>query len=157
MRFPGVGVKTSAAFAAAVDEVGRFRQSRTAGAYFWLIPKPSSVQGDRLDQPHHQTRRQYGAQVALRSRQLVPHAQSRQLRPQKMGHEDREAAEAEKGTRGACSPSYSRHDASRGHLRTRTGHAMVPRLTRSLRAGSSLSRILSLQGTRPSRLRLILR
>ncbi len=68
MRFPGVGVKTSAAFAAAVDEVGRFRQSRTAGAYFWLIPKPSSVQGNRLDQPHHQTRRQYGAQVALRSR-----------------------------------------------------------------------------------------
>jgi transposase len=36
---PGVGVQTSAAFAAAVDEADRFRQSRTAGAYFGLVPR----------------------------------------------------------------------------------------------------------------------
>lgn len=33
----GVGVKTSGSFAAAVDEAGRFRQSRNAGAYFGLV------------------------------------------------------------------------------------------------------------------------
>jgi transposase len=38
MSIPGVGVQTSAAFAAAVDEAGRFRQSRAAGAYFGLVP-----------------------------------------------------------------------------------------------------------------------
>jgi len=37
MTIPEVGVQTSAAFAAAVDEVGRFRQSRNAGAYFGLV------------------------------------------------------------------------------------------------------------------------
>jgi len=39
MSIPGVGVQTSAAFAAAVDEASRFRQSRTAGAYFGLVPR----------------------------------------------------------------------------------------------------------------------
>src|SRR3546814_19503190 len=39
MTIPGVGVQTSAAFAAAVDEAGRFRQSRKAGAYFGLVPR----------------------------------------------------------------------------------------------------------------------
>lgn len=39
MSIPGVGVQTSAAFAAAVDEAGRFRQSRSAGAYFGLVPR----------------------------------------------------------------------------------------------------------------------
>lgn len=39
MSIPGVGVQTSAAFAAAIDEVGRFRQSRNAGAYFGLVPR----------------------------------------------------------------------------------------------------------------------
>lgn len=39
MTIPGVGVPTSAAFAAAVDEAGRFRQSRNAGAYFGLVPR----------------------------------------------------------------------------------------------------------------------
>ncbi|MEW9612451.1 IS110 family transposase [Shinella sp. S4-D37] len=39
MSIPGVGVQTAAAFAAAIDEVGRFRQSRTAGAYFGLVPR----------------------------------------------------------------------------------------------------------------------
>ena len=39
MTIPGVGVQTSAAFAAAVDEAGRFRQSRDAGAYFGLVPR----------------------------------------------------------------------------------------------------------------------
>ncbi|AYD04805.1 transposase [Neorhizobium sp. NCHU2750] len=39
MSIPGVGVQTSAAFVAAVYEVGRFRQSRTAGAYFGLVAK----------------------------------------------------------------------------------------------------------------------
>ncbi len=38
MSIPGVGVRTSTAFAAAIDEAGRFRQSRTAGAYFGLVP-----------------------------------------------------------------------------------------------------------------------
>jgi transposase len=39
MTIPGVGVQTSAAFAAAVDDAGRFRQSRNAGAYFGLVPR----------------------------------------------------------------------------------------------------------------------
>jgi len=39
MTIPGVGVQTSAAFAAAVDEAGRFRQSCNAGAYFGLVPR----------------------------------------------------------------------------------------------------------------------
>tara|TARA_B100000378_G_scaffold259140_1_gene238906 strand:- start:290 stop:748 length:459 start_codon:yes stop_codon:yes gene_type:complete len=39
MSIPGVVVQTSAAFVAAVDEVGRFRQSRTADAYFGLVPR----------------------------------------------------------------------------------------------------------------------
>lgn len=39
MTIPGVGVQTSAAFAAAVDEAGRFRQSRNAGAYFSPVPR----------------------------------------------------------------------------------------------------------------------
>lgn len=39
MTIPGVGVQTSAAFAAAVDEAGRFRQSRNAGAFFGLVPR----------------------------------------------------------------------------------------------------------------------
>jgi transposase len=39
MSIPGVGVQTSAAFAAAVDEAGRFKRSRTAGAYFGLVPR----------------------------------------------------------------------------------------------------------------------
>ncbi|MGE8135289.1 IS110 family transposase [Novosphingobium subterraneum] len=39
MTIPGVGVQTSAAFAAAVDEAGRFPQSRNAGAYFGLVPR----------------------------------------------------------------------------------------------------------------------
>ncbi|MFT3976428.1 MAG: transposase [Sphingomonas bacterium] len=39
MSIPGVGVQTSAAFAAAVDEADRFKRSRTAGAYFGLVPR----------------------------------------------------------------------------------------------------------------------
>lgn len=39
MSIPGVGVQTSAAFAAAVDEAGRFKRSRTAGAYFGVVPR----------------------------------------------------------------------------------------------------------------------
>lgn len=39
MTIPGVGVQTSAAFAAAIDEAGRFRQSRNVGAYFGLVPR----------------------------------------------------------------------------------------------------------------------
>ena len=39
MTIPGIGVQTSAAFAAAIDEAGRFRQSRNVGAYFGLVPR----------------------------------------------------------------------------------------------------------------------
>jgi transposase len=39
MTIPGVGVQTSAAFAAAVDDAGRFKRSRAAGAYFGLVPR----------------------------------------------------------------------------------------------------------------------
>ena len=39
MSIPGVGVQTSAAFAAAVDEASRFKRSRTAGAYLGLVPR----------------------------------------------------------------------------------------------------------------------
>jgi transposase len=39
MSIPGVGIQTSAAFAAAIDQADRFRQSRTAGAYFGLVPR----------------------------------------------------------------------------------------------------------------------
>ena len=37
MSIPGVGVQTSAAFAAAIDDASRFKRSRTAGAYFGLV------------------------------------------------------------------------------------------------------------------------
>lgn len=36
---PGVGVQTSAAFAAAVDDTSRVRRSRDAGASFGLVPR----------------------------------------------------------------------------------------------------------------------
>ena len=39
MSIPGVGVQTSAAFAAAVDDASRFKRSRTASAYFGLVPR----------------------------------------------------------------------------------------------------------------------
>jgi transposase len=39
MSIPGVGVQTATAFAAAVDEVQRFKRSRAAGAYFGLTPR----------------------------------------------------------------------------------------------------------------------
>lgn len=39
MSIPGVGVQTSAAFAAAVNDAARFKRSRTAGAYFGLVPR----------------------------------------------------------------------------------------------------------------------
>ncbi|MEO0995364.1 MAG: IS110 family transposase [Pseudomonadota bacterium] len=39
MSIPGVGVQTAAAFAAAVDDAGRFKHSRSVGAYFGLVPK----------------------------------------------------------------------------------------------------------------------
>ena len=39
MSIPGVGVQTAAAFAAAVDDVRRFKRSRAAGAYFGLVPR----------------------------------------------------------------------------------------------------------------------
>jgi len=39
MSIPGVGIQTSAAFAAAVDEAHRFKRSRAAGAYFGLVPR----------------------------------------------------------------------------------------------------------------------
>jgi len=39
MTIPGVGVQTSAAFAAAIDESARFKRSRTVGAYFGLVPR----------------------------------------------------------------------------------------------------------------------
>jgi len=39
MSIPGVNVQTSAAFAAAIDDAERFTRSRTAGAYFGLVPR----------------------------------------------------------------------------------------------------------------------
>jgi len=39
MSIPGVGVQTSAAFAAAIDDAARFKRSRTVGAYFGLVPR----------------------------------------------------------------------------------------------------------------------
>ena len=39
MSIPGVGVQTSTAFTAAVDDVERFKRSRTIGAYFGLVPR----------------------------------------------------------------------------------------------------------------------
>ncbi|MBZ9649860.1 IS110 family transposase [Sphingobium sp. 3R8] len=39
MTIPGVGVQKSVAFAVAVDEAGRLRQSRNASAYFGLVPR----------------------------------------------------------------------------------------------------------------------
>jgi transposase len=39
MSIPGVDVQTSAAFAAAVDDASRFKRSRTAAAYFGLVPR----------------------------------------------------------------------------------------------------------------------
>jgi transposase len=39
MSIPGVGVQTSAAFAAAVDDASRLKRSRTDSAYFGLVPQ----------------------------------------------------------------------------------------------------------------------
>lgn len=39
ISIPSVGVPTSAAFAAAVDDASRFKRSRTADAYFGLVPR----------------------------------------------------------------------------------------------------------------------
>jgi Transposase IS116/IS110/IS902 family len=39
MSIPGVGVQTSAVFAAAMDDASRFKRSRDAGAYFGLVPR----------------------------------------------------------------------------------------------------------------------
>ncbi|MGX1100231.1 transposase [Amorphus sp. MBR-141] len=39
MSIPGVGAQTAAKAAAAVDDVGRFKSSRSVGAYFGLVPK----------------------------------------------------------------------------------------------------------------------
>ena len=43
----GVGVQPSAAFAPTVDEASRFRQSRTVGAYFGLVPR--RLQSGKID------------------------------------------------------------------------------------------------------------
>lgn len=47
MSILGVGVQTSAAFAAAVDDASRFKRSRTAGANFGLVPRRH--QSEELD------------------------------------------------------------------------------------------------------------
>ncbi len=39
MSIQGVGVQTSVAFAAAVDDAGRFKRSRATAAYFGLVPR----------------------------------------------------------------------------------------------------------------------
>jgi transposase len=39
MTVPGVGQLTALAFAAAVDDPGRFRRSRDIGAYLGLVPR----------------------------------------------------------------------------------------------------------------------
>ena len=39
MTVPGVGVIVALTFAAAVDNPGRFRSSKTVGAHFGLTPK----------------------------------------------------------------------------------------------------------------------
>jgi transposase len=39
MTVPGVGPVTALAFAAAVDDPGRFWRSRSVGAYFGLTPR----------------------------------------------------------------------------------------------------------------------
>lgn len=47
ISIPGVGVQTSAAFAPAIDEDSRFRQSQNAGAYFGLVARRQ--QSGKLD------------------------------------------------------------------------------------------------------------
>ena len=58
MTIPGVGVQTSAAFAAAIDEAGRFRQSRNVGAYFGLVPRRH--QSGEIDWTGRITKQGYG-------------------------------------------------------------------------------------------------
>ncbi|WP_066531939.1 transposase [Sphingobium sp. EP60837] len=50
MSIPGVGVQTSVAFASAIDDAGRFRQSRNARGYFDLVPRRYSTTELRLGQ-----------------------------------------------------------------------------------------------------------
>jgi transposase len=49
MTIPGVGIRTAETFAAWVDDVGRFRNSRQIGAYFGLVPcQDASADRNRL-------------------------------------------------------------------------------------------------------------
>lgn len=91
MSIPGVGVQTSAAFAAAIDEAGRFRQSRDAGAYFGLVPR--GHQSGELDWTGRITKQGDGTarKLSLQGSQLDPVPVPGDLRPEDMGHEDRQA------------------------------------------------------------------
>jgi transposase len=79
MSIPGVGVQTSAAFAAAVDEAGRFKRSRTAGAYFGAVPRRH--QSGELDWTGRITKQGDGTvRAPLRGGELDPDAHAADLR-----------------------------------------------------------------------------
>src|SRR5690606_6049106 len=89
MTIPGVGVQTSAAFAAAVDDdepVQAFANSRRV---LRLGPAPAPVGRAGLDRTHYQAGRQYGSQAALRGGQLDPDAHAQDLRAEELVAQDR--------------------------------------------------------------------
>lgn len=109
MTIPGVGVQTSAAFAAAVDKAGRFRQSRNAGAYLGLVPRRH--QSGELDWTGRITKQgdSMVRKLLYESRQLDPHPEPGNLRPEGMGHEDRQAPRPQEGPRRPGPPSRGHH------------------------------------------------
>jgi transposase len=117
MTIPGVGVQTSAAFAAAVDEAGRFRQSRNAGAYFGLVPRRH--QSGELDWTGRITKQGDGP-CASCSTKLPTRSSPGAGRPspENLGHEDRQAPRSQEGARRPCPPPRGHHacHAARWHF-----------------------------------------
>src|SRR5262249_36655800 len=66
MTTPGVGPIVALTYAAVIDDPGRFRSSRAAGAHFGLTPQEVPVGRDRRHWSHLQDRRRWRAHCALR-------------------------------------------------------------------------------------------
>jgi transposase len=68
MSTPGVGPIVSLTYANAIDDPGRFKSSKQAGAHFGLTPQEVSVRRDRPQRPDQQDRRRFGARRPLPGR-----------------------------------------------------------------------------------------
>lgn len=96
MSILGVGAQRSAFFAATVDEAGRFRQSRNAGAYFGLGPMRN--QSGAIDWTGRITKHCNGTMRKLlyeAANSILSRCQET-LRTDDMSDEDRETAQLQK-------------------------------------------------------------